>query len=98
MGGKTLALLWTGLFKGLYKVCQVLFCFQPHLLKGHSLEGMGVKVGEMDILKLYRNISRLGASEAKIGTLFLSPQTEGGLRDRTACSHSLWRPQRVGSP
>lgn len=46
-----------------------------------------MKVDEMDILKLCRNISRLGASEAKIGALFLAPQTGGGLRARTVCSH-----------
>lgn len=57
-----------------------------------------MKVREMDILILCRNMSRLGASEAKIGALFLDPQTGGGLRAGTVCSHSLWRPQRVGSP
>lgn len=78
MGENTL--FWTSLCKGVYEVCYVLFIyfFQPHLLEDHGLERMRMKVREMDILILCRNISRLGASEAKIRALFLAPQTGGG--------------------
>ena len=66
MDGKTLAIFWTGIFKCEKKLYSFFsFIFYTISSNDQNLESVKIKVCEMSLLKICRDMSTWGSSEAR---------------------------------